>query len=180
MIKRIKIIAATVSIILLTGSAGLASAAASSNVTFCHSTGSGKYQQLSLSTNGVINGHSHHSQDIIPPFTYLNKGVSTNFPGLNWNAQGQATLNNGCVFIAVGGSGGGTTGSSGSVLGASTNASGTSSSQVAQTPQGGVSAGEGGGAIAYNPVSLIGMAGSLITLAAGMAWLNLRKNFVAK
>jgi hypothetical protein len=45
------------------------------------------------------NGHDQHQdgRDIIPPFTYTAKDGSTQtYPGLNWDAEGQAIFNAGC------------------------------------------------------------------------------------
>jgi hypothetical protein len=107
---------------LLTGGLWAAAAVAGSHrsadsghVTICHRTGShhNPYVVISPSASGVYNGHySQHNEnavfpntasdgkwgDIIPPFQY--KGVTYS---LNWNAQGQATFNNGCRPATSGG-----------------------------------------------------------------------------
>ena len=100
--------------------------------------------------------------DIIPPVT----GVEA---GLNWTATGQAMLANDCNFVTggQGGGNGGGTNNGGQVLGATT-------TQVTQTPAGGVGAGEGGGASAYSPVSIIGVSGSLVTVLAALRWATRR------
>jgi len=81
------------------------------NVTICHATASqnNPYQQISPSVNSIVNpnGHGTHTGpvffpdieepwgDIIPPFEY---GDNESFPGLNWDADGQAIYFNDCVF----------------------------------------------------------------------------------
>lgn len=69
-------------------------------VSLCHSTSSATnpYVSIEVATAAALNGHaSEHPDDIIPPFTYKEKGAEKTFPGLNWNATGQAIFNNGCV-----------------------------------------------------------------------------------
>jgi uncharacterized repeat protein (TIGR01451 family) len=67
-------------------------------VTICHATGNGKYVRISPSVSSIVNesGHSGHPDDIIPPFTYRDGGQVKTFPGLNWDAQGQAIYDNDC------------------------------------------------------------------------------------
>jgi hypothetical protein len=67
-------------------------------VTICHATGSttNPYVAIEVSASAVLNGHGSHEGDIIPPFT--NQGMT--FLGLNWNAQGQAIWEAGCVVPA--------------------------------------------------------------------------------
>jgi hypothetical protein len=53
---------------VVAGFAALAgSAAATATVTICHATGSGKYVTITVAQSGSLNGHSHHSGDIIDP-----------------------------------------------------------------------------------------------------------------
>jgi len=137
---------------------------AGNKVTICHATGSrsNPYVQITPNANGVISGHVSHqdSRDIIPSFTYNDHGSTKNFPGQNWDANGQAIFNNGCAATTPGGGGGqmdcdgdfdnspasecaAQTGGQGGgqVLGAAT-ATGSAAQVVA--PQGGVKAGAGG------------------------------------
>ena len=67
-------------------------------VTICHATGSATnpFVIITPNKNGVVHGHAKHADDIIPPFTYNDHGVTKSFPGLNWNAAGQAAFANGC------------------------------------------------------------------------------------
>ena len=69
----------------------------SNHITICHATGNGEWVQISPDDNSIIgeNGHAGHPQDIIPPFTYTNQGVAGEFPGLNWDAEGQGIWNAG-------------------------------------------------------------------------------------
>jgi hypothetical protein len=91
--------------------AGLASAASGPDtVTICHATSSdgNPYIVETPDKDGDVSGHADHTGpiwtsdlkdqhiqwgDIIPPFDF--EGGS--FPGLNWDAYGQATWNAGCV-----------------------------------------------------------------------------------
>jgi hypothetical protein len=82
-------------------------AAARETITICHATGSNTnpYVTHNPAKDGDVSGHADHTGpiwfdgitvawgDIIPPFTF--DGGS--FPGLNWDAYGQATYNAGCV-----------------------------------------------------------------------------------
>jgi len=84
---------------LALAAAGSAHAVAASQP-ICHATAPGKYNLISpsIDATGLKGGHTGHADDIIPPFTYTNSaGVLTNYPGLNWNATGQAIFNNGCA-----------------------------------------------------------------------------------
>jgi hypothetical protein len=139
-------------------------------VTICHATGSqsNPYVQNSPNANGVISGHvdHQHTEDIIPPFTYNDKGSDKNFPGQNWNASGQATLNNGCVV--PGGRG------AGDVLGSSTTGGQGAGAQV-NAPAGAVGAGFGGGATALSRGAMLGLGTSLLSIGTGLALLNRRK-----
>lgn len=62
-------------------------------VEICHATGSASnpYVRITISVNG-LNGHGDHEGDIIPPNSFLPAG-------LNFDAAGQATYNNGCVAV---------------------------------------------------------------------------------
>jgi len=72
------------------------------DVRICHSAGgSGTYTNPTVNANGSVDGHaggSHQNgNDIIPSF-YWQEDESINFfPGQNWDTQGQAIWNNGCV-----------------------------------------------------------------------------------
>ena len=70
--------------------AGAKPAASKTNdkITICHATGNGKYVSITVRVNG-LNGHDGHSGDIIPPHG--------SDPGQNWDAEGQAIWENGCV-----------------------------------------------------------------------------------
>ena len=75
-------------------------------VEFCHATGSenNPYVLIETSVNAFFQaGHDTHQnfEDIVPPFSYLKQGEVINFPGLNWDAAGQAFLENGCNPIEV-------------------------------------------------------------------------------
>ena len=70
-------------------------------VQFCHATGSEQnpYNLLDTSVNAFfMAGHDTHQdfRDIVPPFSYLKQGEVIDFPGLNWDAAGQAFFENGC------------------------------------------------------------------------------------
>jgi uncharacterized repeat protein (TIGR01451 family) len=70
------------------------------SVTICHASGNGKYVQNSPDVDSIVNGQGHggHPDDIIPPFEYEAKpGESGSYPGQNWNADGQAIYDAGCV-----------------------------------------------------------------------------------
>ena len=69
---------------------------ANDKIVICHSNGPGSWVQQDPDVEGVLNGHAKHPEDIIPPFNY-NGG---SFPGLNWDAEGQAIYENGCVLPA--------------------------------------------------------------------------------
>ena len=75
--------------------------------TICHATGSEKnpFVEITPAKAGVVNGHSGNSHqsgdDIIPPFTHEKKGETIHHPGQNWDAQGQANFDAGCVPTVV-------------------------------------------------------------------------------
>src|SRR5213593_4114028 len=81
---------------------------AASQVRLCHFTGDKQtpYVVIEMSPSGAYHAHYPHHEDIIPPFQY--QGVTYS---RNWDAEGQAIWNNGCVPPASsdGGTGGGTT-----------------------------------------------------------------------
>jgi uncharacterized repeat protein (TIGR01451 family) len=67
------------------------------HVTICHATppdtAANGYVRISPSASGVYHGHlQQHDADIIPPFVYKGQTYS-----LNWDANGQAIWNNGCL-----------------------------------------------------------------------------------
>lgn len=68
-------------------------------VKLCHATGKG-WVVLNVDKNGAVAGHAgwHHQKgmDIIPPFSYKKGWQTVNFPGQNWDEQGQAIWNNDC------------------------------------------------------------------------------------
>jgi uncharacterized repeat protein (TIGR01451 family) len=68
-------------------------------VTLCHATSSetNPYVELKVDDDSVVKeGHGDHPDDIIPPFKYVEDGVTKEFPGLNWDARHQAIFLNGC------------------------------------------------------------------------------------
>jgi uncharacterized repeat protein (TIGR01451 family) len=84
------------------------------SVTICHATSSdtNPYVVNSPNKNGDVSGHADHKGpvwnptlkdthtwwgDIIPAFDYNDNGTTKHFDGLNWDANGQAWLDNGCV-----------------------------------------------------------------------------------
>lgn len=121
-----------------------------SKVTLCHATNSDKnsYDKITVSANATVEGHDKHSDNIIPPFTYTEKGEQKRYPGKNWDARGQAIYNNDCE-IPAGGRG------AGQVSGLST------------TPSGSVNAGGGGTASTINSTALAGLIGSLALSVLG-------------
>jgi len=68
----------------------------SKKVTICHYSATSTYEQISVSKESIDedNGHGHHVNDIIPPFTKDDEG---SYAGKNWDTAGQATWNNKCV-----------------------------------------------------------------------------------
>jgi LPXTG-motif cell wall-anchored protein len=80
-----------------------AGATPSDKLMICHATASASnpYTSPDVNTSSIdeennqyLNGHGDHQNDIIPPFT---SPSGTVFPGLNWDEDGQAIWNNGCV-----------------------------------------------------------------------------------
>ena len=103
MITKLTLVAALVVGLIAAGPVAVASAQSNNpgnKVTICHATGSqtNPYVRISPNANGVIHGHVGHQdgRDIIPPFSYEQRGVTQNFPGQNWDAAGQAIFNNDC------------------------------------------------------------------------------------
>ena len=92
-----------------------ASGSGADKVTICHATtsDSNPYVVNEPAKDGDVSGHADHTGpvwdptlkklhvtwgDIIPPFDYVEGGVTKTFPGLNWTADGQAILANGCAI----------------------------------------------------------------------------------
>ena len=73
-------------------------------IAFCHATGSATNPYVFIETSVAaffVAGHVDHAGDIWPPFTYVKQGVTINQPGQNWDAEGQAIFNAGCVKTVV-------------------------------------------------------------------------------
>jgi len=83
--------------------AGVAQGAPTERVTLCHYTGDSKtpYNVIETSPSGAYNAHYSHHDDIIQPFQF--KGVTYS---RNWDAEGRAIWNNGCVPLEPGQGGG--------------------------------------------------------------------------
>jgi hypothetical protein len=88
-------------------------------VTLCHATDStsNPYVLITVDYHGAMNGHAGHAGplfspdtasqgwgDVIPPFDF---GPDGTFAGMNWTADGQAILANGCVAVPTTTTGGG-------------------------------------------------------------------------
>lgn len=74
------------------------------NITYCHWRGqeNGWAKPLTSNANSIISqGHTSHqgNRDIIPPFTVTQGHQTLTYPGLNWDAEGQAILANGCQEV---------------------------------------------------------------------------------
>ncbi len=74
------------------------------NITFCHWRGQSKgwaKPQTSNANSIISQGHTGHqgNRDIIPPFTVKQGHQTLTYPGLNWDAAGQAILANGCKEV---------------------------------------------------------------------------------
>lgn len=70
-------------------------------VTLCHATSSATnpYVLITVDYHSITQaGHSGHADDIIPPFDL---GDDAQFAGMNWDANGQTTLANGCVVATT-------------------------------------------------------------------------------
>ncbi len=99
----------------LVSSAGLAAAAlnqdpdvplvrGATKVTICHATSSDNnpYVQLNVDDDSIVKqGHGDHPDDIIPPFDYVEDGVTKHYPGLNWDDKGQPIWKNGCEIPPI-------------------------------------------------------------------------------
>ena len=99
----------------LVSSAGLAAAAltqdpdvplvrGTTKVTICHATSSDNnpYVQLNVDDDSIVKqGHGDHPDDIIPPFDYVEDGVTKHYPGLNWDDKGQPIWKNGCEIPPI-------------------------------------------------------------------------------
>lgn len=162
-------------------------------VTICHATASqsNPYVEESPNANGDVSGHDGHSGDIIPPFDYNDNGVNKHYPGKNWDSDHQAILENGCKAGGQGGGGGGgttttttTTTTNNQTTNNTTNtqfvttggAGGRAAApQVAATPQGAVSAGEGGGSRTVSAGAAMGLLASVGVAIAGAARLVVSK-----
>lgn len=71
------------------------------DVDICHATGAvDHWVMVPASASGDVNGHAgmdhQDGRDIIPPFEYSHDGMIAEFPGQNWDAEGQAIYYNDC------------------------------------------------------------------------------------
>ena len=71
-------------------------------ITFCHVPpgNPANGHLITTSVNAIQPGHVNHPGDIIPPFTFIKHGETVSFAGQNWDAEGRATLANGCDAVA--------------------------------------------------------------------------------
>jgi hypothetical protein len=78
---------------------------AKNGITICHATSSSTnpFVEVTTSADGVLSGHAHHPDDIIPPFeVVLNNGAREIYPGKNMDKvfgagyTGAELLANGC------------------------------------------------------------------------------------
>jgi uncharacterized repeat protein (TIGR01451 family) len=93
-------------VLVLVAAAVSASSSGRTAVTLCHATGSqtNPYVLITTDDDGVLgsgrsggDGHDGHGGDIVPPFGYIdNTGAARSYSGKNWDAAGQAILENGC------------------------------------------------------------------------------------
>jgi LPXTG-motif cell wall-anchored protein len=74
-------------------------------ITFCHVPpgNPANGHLITTSVNAITPGHTNHSGDIIPPFSFVKHGSTVTFAGQNWDAAGQAALANGCKPAASSG-----------------------------------------------------------------------------
>lgn len=73
-------------------------------VAFCHATSNRaeSYVLIETSVAALFHaGHGDHEGDIVPPFTYVDKGTEVNYPGHRWDDAGIAVYSNGCTVIPV-------------------------------------------------------------------------------
>ena len=91
----------TIAVPALAGNGG-----ASAQIDICHATSSAKnpYVLIHPASPAVAHAHVKHHDggDVVPPFEYKGKWYSS-----NWDADGQALLDGGCVGLPPGGGGGG-------------------------------------------------------------------------
>jgi hypothetical protein len=78
---------AVIAIVLTTSVLGIATAAATVPVTFCHGT-----TKITRMPPGAFWHLNNHPDDIIPPFDFHDATHS-----LNWDEEGQAIYDNGCM-----------------------------------------------------------------------------------
>lgn len=71
-------------------------------ITYCHVPpgNPANGHLITTSVNAITPGHTNHSGDIIPPFSFVKHGETVTFPGQNWDAAGRAALDNGCAVPA--------------------------------------------------------------------------------
>jgi hypothetical protein len=78
-----------------------------SRVTICHQVGNGSYRTITVAASALVNGHGHHSGDIIPSVTFRRGQQTIHVAGRNLGVlgaggqTGAATLLNGCRLPAV-------------------------------------------------------------------------------
>lgn len=73
--------------------------ASSDKVDICHATGNGKYVPLSVAKDAAAGGHAHDGDDIIPAYSWVDKGVRYYFDGLNLDKA--SLLGTGCKVPAL-------------------------------------------------------------------------------
>jgi hypothetical protein len=103
-------VALLAAVVGLAAAAGLATAAlkqsgepivrGANKITICHATASesNPYVLEQVDDDSIFkeNGHGSHLDDIIPPFFYVEGGVTKHYDGMNWDARGQGIWTNGC------------------------------------------------------------------------------------
>ncbi|KQY59888.1 hypothetical protein ASD11_10240 [Aeromicrobium sp. Root495] len=72
-------------------------------ITFCHVPPGNpdNGHAITTSVNAITPGHTNHTGDIIPPFTYVKHGKTVSFPGQNWGPGAQAIIDAGCKGSAT-------------------------------------------------------------------------------
>ena len=71
---------------------------AAQKVTICHRVGGPNYVAITPASVAALKGHAkNHPLDIIPAFTYVERGETITFPGQNLTEEGLAILGNQCV-----------------------------------------------------------------------------------
>lgn len=112
---------AVTALVVMTGVPALAdSGNKNDKQTICHATSSNSnpYVVITPNKNADVEGHDRHSEagiwtptmkasglrwgDIIPPFTYNDHGETKTYPGMNWDATGQAWFANDCAVPITG------------------------------------------------------------------------------